>query len=139
MNARSLDAAIARHLLGYEVEPRHNARTGELDYVCRRAGQEWQRVSFYSSANAIMALAVEFKLSDLGWKLTPASEARGNATGHVRVLLEREGAQVDGTAGSCRMATLDVVTGVGTTPDLSFPRDFWRGLGLRRTNVGRAP
>lgn len=33
---------------------------------------------------------------------------------------------------------LDLVTGVGTTPDLSFPSDFWHGLGLRRTNVSRS-
>jgi ATP-dependent Clp protease ATP-binding subunit ClpA len=33
---------------------------------------------------------------------------------------------------------LDVVIGVGETPDLSYPSDFWRGLGLRRTNVGRS-
>jgi hypothetical protein len=89
LNTRALDAAIARHLLGCEVEARRNARTGELDYVCRRAGQEWQRVPFFSSANAIMALVVEFKLSDFGWRLTPGSEARRQATGLVRVVLER--------------------------------------------------
>jgi hypothetical protein len=33
---------------------------------------------------------------------------------------------------------LDVVIGVGEAPDLSYPSDFWRGLGLRRTNVGRS-
>jgi hypothetical protein len=104
LNTRALDAAIARHLLGYEVEARRNARTGELDYVCRRAGQEWQRVPFFSSANAIMALVVEFKLSDFGWRLTPGSEARRQATGLVRVVLERDGEQVAGTAGTFEAA-----------------------------------
>jgi ATP-dependent Clp protease ATP-binding subunit ClpA len=33
---------------------------------------------------------------------------------------------------------LDVVSGVGTTPDFNYPTDFWRGLGLRRTNVDRS-
>jgi hypothetical protein len=101
---RQLDAAIARHLLGYEVEGRRNARTGELDYVCRRAGQEWKRVAFFSCANAILALAVEFKLSDFGWRLTPASEARRQATGHVRIVLERDGTQVEGTGWSFEAA-----------------------------------
>jgi hypothetical protein len=104
LSARALDAAIARHLLGYEVEGRCNARTGELDYVCRRAGQEWQQVSFYSCANEFMALAVEFKLSDFGWHLSPASEARRDATSPVRVVLERDGTQVEGTAGTFEAA-----------------------------------
>jgi hypothetical protein len=31
---------------------------------------------------------------------------------------------------------LDVVTGPGSKPKLTYPSEFWRGLGLRRTNVG---
>jgi len=34
---------------------------------------------------------------------------------------------------------LDIISGVGSTPDFRYPSDFWRGLGLRRTNVGRDP
>jgi ATP-dependent Clp protease ATP-binding subunit ClpA len=34
---------------------------------------------------------------------------------------------------------LDMISGEGSTPDLSYPSDFWHGLGLRRTNVGRDP
>jgi hypothetical protein len=30
---------------------------------------------------------------------------------------------------------LDIVTGHGTRPRLTYPSDFWRGLGLRRSNV----
>jgi hypothetical protein len=33
---------------------------------------------------------------------------------------------------------LDVVTGPGTKPKLKYPIGFWRGLGIRRTNVGRS-
>jgi hypothetical protein len=104
LTARFLDAAIARHLFGFEVEPRRNARTGELDYVCRRPGQEWSRVPFYTCASDVMTLAVEFKLSDLGWKLTPASDARRQATGSVRVVLERNGEQVEGAASTFEAA-----------------------------------
>lgn len=31
LSGRILDAAIARHLLGYEVEARRNAHAGDLD------------------------------------------------------------------------------------------------------------
>ena len=34
---------------------------------------------------------------------------------------------------------LDIVATAGTTPDLSYPPAFWRGLGIRRTNVDRSP
>ncbi|PYP18595.1 MAG: hypothetical protein DMD54_04840 [Gemmatimonadetes bacterium] len=33
---------------------------------------------------------------------------------------------------------LDLVRGWVGTPDLSYPPEFWRGLGIRRTNVRRA-
>jgi len=32
---------------------------------------------------------------------------------------------------------LDLVRGWVGTPELSYPQDFWRGLGIRKTNVGR--
>ena len=35
--------------------------------------------------------------------------------------------------------TLDVERGWVGKPTLSYPADFWRGLGLRRTNVGHGP
>lgn len=59
---RALDAALARYLFGYVVEQRRNARTGALDYVCRRAGQAWQPVAPYSNASSILSLVVQFKL-----------------------------------------------------------------------------
>ena len=34
--------------------------------------------------------------------------------------------------------SLDIVMRTGTTPDLSYPAEFWKGLGIRRTNVGRS-
>lgn len=34
---------------------------------------------------------------------------------------------------------LDVVLGTRGTPDLAYPAEFWRGLGIRRTNVGGLP
>jgi hypothetical protein len=33
---------------------------------------------------------------------------------------------------------LDIVTPKGEKPGLSYPADFWRGLGIRRTNVDRS-
>ena len=33
---------------------------------------------------------------------------------------------------------LDLVRGWIGEPDLSYPPDFWRGLGVRKTNVGRS-
>jgi len=33
---------------------------------------------------------------------------------------------------------LDVMTPQGEKPSLSYPADFWRGLGIRRTNVDRS-
>ncbi len=104
LSGRVLDAALARHLFGFQVEARCNARTGELYYVERREGEDWSRVPCFSAAGSYWALAVEFKLSDFGWHLTPASEARRQATGHVRFVLERDGARVEGTAGTFEAA-----------------------------------
>jgi hypothetical protein len=33
---------------------------------------------------------------------------------------------------------LDLVRGWVGTPELSYPPEFWRGLGVRKTNVGRS-
>jgi hypothetical protein len=98
LSERTLDAAIARHLLGLEVEQRRNAYSGQLDYVARREGEDWTPVQCFSEAGNYWSLAVEFKLSDFGWHLTPASKARRQATGSVRVVLERGGTLVAGTA-----------------------------------------
>jgi hypothetical protein len=101
---RALDAAISQHLLGYEVEARRNPQAGDLDFVERREGGDWSRVPCFSEAGNYWALAVEFKLTDFGWHLTPASKARRQATGSVRVVLERDGVQVEGTAWSFEAA-----------------------------------
>ena len=34
---------------------------------------------------------------------------------------------------------LDLVRGWAGKPNLSYPADFWHGLGLRESNVGRTP
>jgi hypothetical protein len=34
--------------------------------------------------------------------------------------------------------SLDLVRGWVGKPDVSYPPEFWKGLGIRRTNVGRA-
>jgi hypothetical protein len=104
LSGRILDAAIARHLLGYQVEARLNAHAGALDYVERREGEDWSRVPCFSEAGNYWSLAVEFKLSDFGWHLTPASKARRQTTGSVRVVLERDGSQVEGTASTFEAA-----------------------------------
>jgi hypothetical protein len=90
LTGRALDAAIARHVFGYEVEPRTNARTREIDYVQRTpSGTDWVRVAFYSGGGAAINLSVE--LQQRGWKhIRPAAKARGPVT----VVLEHSSGRV---------------------------------------------
>jgi hypothetical protein len=67
LSGRNLDAAIARHLLGFEVEPRTNKRTGEPDAVYRLPSGDWVRVSFYAERMG-PSLEVSYRLSRLGWE-----------------------------------------------------------------------
>ena len=75
---RELDAAIARHVFGYEVEPRTNTRTGETDYVQRApSGQDWVRVAFYSASMGA-AINVDVELQKRGWKRVPMPRRLGS-------------------------------------------------------------
>ncbi|HEX9155971.1 MAG TPA: hypothetical protein VF819_10430 [Nitrospira sp.] len=77
---RELDAAIAQHVFGYEVEPRVNARTRETDYVQRTpSGDDWVRVAFYSAGDAAINVAVE--LQNRGWtRRMPLVKEHGEVT-----------------------------------------------------------
>jgi len=67
LSGRPLDAAIARHVFGLEIEERTNTKTGAKDWVCREPGKQWLVVSFYGSLAASVKLNVE--LQRLGWQV----------------------------------------------------------------------
>jgi hypothetical protein len=67
LSGRDLDAAIACHLFGLEIEPRTNKRTGEPDVVYRLPSGDWVRVSFYAERMG-PSLEVSYRLSRLGWE-----------------------------------------------------------------------
>lgn len=84
---RQLDLAVARHVLGHEVEERPNLKTGEMDAVystsLRTSNATWVRVPFFSQSSSA-ALQVELVLQKRGWKRT---EPSAPAEGDVRVVL----------------------------------------------------
>lgn len=85
LTGRELDARVAQHVFGYEVEPGVNIRTDEKDYFQRTlSGRDWVRVAFYSR-NMGASLEVELALRDRGWTRT---EPLVGAPGDVRVVLE---------------------------------------------------
>jgi hypothetical protein len=65
---RKLDMAVARDVLGYEVEERVNETTGEKDAFSRPPGQGkgWVRVAFYGVSMGA-SLNVEYELQHRGW------------------------------------------------------------------------
>jgi hypothetical protein len=85
---RQLDLAVARHVLGHEVEERPNLKTGEVDAVysasLRTSNATWVRVPLFSQSPSA-ALTVELELQKRGWKRT---EPSAPASGDVRVLLQ---------------------------------------------------
>lgn len=99
LTSRALDAAVARHVFGLEVEERTNARTGEQDFVCRVPGHDWVRVPFYGTLSA--SLTLEAKLRDLGWTVKRSPVARlAEPLGRIVVTLERGPAQVEASGAS---------------------------------------
>ena len=94
-NGRELDAAVARQVFGYDVEPHVNTRTGEADYLQRTpSGQDWVRVAFYTASMGA-SINIALALRDRGWTQT---EPQGRTTGDVRVVLEHaDGRRVEAT------------------------------------------
>lgn len=90
LSGRSLDAAIAQHVFGLDIEERTNTRTGERDYVCREPGKEWLRVAFYGMSLS-SSIQVEAALQERGWKRRQGQiGSHWNEPGKVRVVLERD-------------------------------------------------
>ena len=100
LSGRELDAAVAQHVFGLEVEERTNTRTGEQDFVYRqKSGQDWVLVAYYGSLTA--SLDLEFMLRKLGWTLKPSPLGRQpDASGVVRAVLVNEEREVEGTGRS---------------------------------------
>jgi hypothetical protein len=69
LTGRELDMAVAKHVLGYEVEERINPTTGEKDAFSRQPGHGtgWVRVAFYG-ASIGASLNVEYELQHRGWR-----------------------------------------------------------------------
>lgn len=66
-SGRELDAEVARHVFGFEVEQRRNKRTGEPDFVYRAGGNDsWLLVRHYSQTLAA-SITLENELNKRGW------------------------------------------------------------------------
>lgn len=88
LSGRALDAAVARHLLGLEVEERTSTKTREQDYVCREPGKDWNLVAYYSASLAA-SIRVEVELQRHGWKRQERrTGANWKEPGSWRVVLE---------------------------------------------------
>jgi hypothetical protein len=110
LNGRALDAAVARHVFGYQVEERSNPWTREPDVVYNGEleagrGPAWVRVPFYSrSFDASIYVVIE--LQRRGWKLR---EAPAGEPSDARVVFEHADGRTVEASGSedealCRAA-----------------------------------
>ena len=68
-SGRDLDALVAQHVFGLQVEPRTNSRTGEKDFLYAVHPGQWVRVPFYAASMGA-SINVEVALQDRGWKRT---------------------------------------------------------------------
>ena len=86
--------AVARHVLGYAVEERINAKTSEKDVISRQPGSKgWVRLAFYGSSMGA-SLNVEFELQRRGWRRRTTRTVH-EPTALVEVILEhRDGRTV---------------------------------------------
>ena len=50
LSGRDLDAAVAQHVFGLQVEARVNTRTGEKDYLYALPSGDWLRVAYYTAS-----------------------------------------------------------------------------------------
>jgi hypothetical protein len=117
LNGRLLDAAVAQHLFGLEVEQRTNNRTRAKDVVCRQAGKQWVRCAFYAESTGA-SLNIEYELRQRGWtwRREERTGSRWSQPGIGRVILEhRDGRSVESEGASlnealCRAAVKAVST-----------------------------
>lgn len=110
LSGRELDAAVARHVFGYQVEERLIPWTGEPEVVYNgelEAGKDpaWVRVPFYSRSFEA-SIYVETELQRRGWK---RREARAGEPGDARVVFEHADGRTVEASGSedealCRAA-----------------------------------
>ncbi len=99
LTGRALDMAVAKHVLGYEVEERINATTGEKDAVSRQPGQGkgWVRVAFYGASTGA-SLNVEYELQHRGWRRRVTQTVKEPTT-LVEVILDHGDGRSVQTAG----------------------------------------
>ena len=103
LDGRALDAAVARHLFGLEVEERIGTRTGLKGIVCRQPGKDWNLLPLYA-VSAVATFNVKDELAKRGWtwhegRPRPQQSQRG--AGRVFLdhtdgrVVEAEGASVE--------------------------------------------
>jgi hypothetical protein len=117
LSGRLLDAAVAQHLFGLEVEERTNNRTQQKDVLCRAPGQQWVRCAFFAESTGA-SLNVEYELRQRGWtwRREERPVSRWSQPGVGRVVLDhKDGRTVEavGTTLSealCRAAVKAVAT-----------------------------
>ena len=95
LTGRELDMAVARHVLGYEVEERIDTTTGEKDAVSRQRGhgKGWVRVAFYGTSLGA-ALNVEYELQHRGWRRRVTGTVKEPTTLAEVILDHRDGRSV---------------------------------------------
>jgi len=110
LTGRELDMAVARHVLGYEVEERIDTTTGEKDAVSRQRGhgKGWVRVAFYGTSLGA-ALNVEYELQHRGWRRRVTGTVKEPTTPAEVILDHGDGRSVKAVGGSrgealCRAA-----------------------------------
>jgi hypothetical protein len=116
LTGRELDMAVAKHVLGYEIEERVDTTTGEKDAFSRPRGQGkgWVRVASYGASMGA-SLNVEYELQHRGWTRRVTRTVKEPTTLAEVILDHRDGRSVKAVAESlakalCR-AALKAVTG----------------------------
>jgi hypothetical protein len=110
LSGRELDMAVARDVLGYQVEERVNTTTGEKEAVSRQPGQgkAWVRVAFYGASRGA-SLNVEYELQHRGWRRRVTRTVKEPALRAEVILDQRDGRSVQAVGQSlgealCRAA-----------------------------------
>ena len=87
--------AVAKHVLGYEVEERINTTTGEKDAFSRPRGQGkgWVRVVSYGASMGA-SLNVEYELQHRGWRRRATRTVKEPTTLAEVILDHRDGRTV---------------------------------------------
>jgi|SRR6266851_5814836 len=96
LTGRELDAAVARRVFGYEIEPRRSARTGEQAFLYNAEPESrvpvWGRVPLYTTDMAA-SLHLELHLQKCGWRRV-ASNSKDIGDGRV-ILRHTDGRTVE--------------------------------------------